>query len=250
MSIEARLLRDLRGGSVDVREATADDAETMLEIMRRQYSAARANGPKDSTVDELRDELGDDSVFAYVAADGFVVYGWEGSDLVVYQVQAADADTARALWAVVGSGSSVAKRVYAYLSSDDPVHLLVSESVAREVQQTRWMLRCLDVGAAISGRQYAPGTTLDVPLVVVDAQVPDNCVSGRLYVTDGRGELVPGPVGSDAVRLGANGLSALYAGTSMSTLVSAGLAVGGDPGIYGELDAAFAGRPAYLLDYF
>ncbi len=145
MSIEARLLRDLRGGSVDVREATADDAETMLEIMRRQYSAARANGPKDSTVDELRDELGDDSVFAYVAADGFVVYGWEGSDLVVYQVQAADADTARALWAVVGSGSSVAKRVYAYLSFDDPVHLLVSETVAREVQQTRWMLRCLDV---------------------------------------------------------------------------------------------------------
>jgi predicted acetyltransferase len=250
VTIDSRLLRDLRGGSRAVREAGPDDAGEMLAIMHRHYAHARANGPKDETEVELREQLAEDSVFGYLSDDGFVVYGWEGEALVVYQLQAGDAETARALWSVVGSGSSIAKTVYAYLPADDAVHWLVGDTVARDVQQTRWMLRCLDIHAAVSGRGYPAGTAVDVPLVVADPQVPANDFSGRLQVVDGSGRLVAGPPEPTAARLGPNGFAALYAGTATSTLASAGLVWGGHLETYALLDAAFSGRPAYLLDYF
>ena len=49
--------------------------------------------------------------------------------------------------------------------------------------------------------------------------------------------------------LGARGLAALYAGTPVTTLRQAGLAVGGSPEQDAVLDAAFAGT-AYMLDAF
>ncbi len=247
---ESRLLRDLRGGSMGVREARADDAGHMVDVMRRRYAEGRACGPMQTSEAELREQLADDSVFAYVAAGGFVLYSWAGSDLLVHQIQAGDTDTARALWSVVGSGSSVARQVHAYLAPDDPVFLLVSDNVARDVRQERWMLRCLDVVGAISERGYPLDVSIDVPVVLGDAQVPANRVAGRLRVGDGAAELVPGVADAHAVRLGANGLAALYAGTPMSTLVVAGLAAGGDPESHARLDSAFGGRRAYLLEYF
>jgi predicted acetyltransferase len=250
VTIETGLLRALRGGDVVVREAGPDDAPQMLELMHRQYSESRACGPKDETEEELREELADDSVFAYVADHGFIVYGWEGRDLVVYQIQASDAPTARALWAVVGSGSSIAKSVHAYLAPDDPVHLLVGEAVSTSLEQNRWMLRCLDAAAAIAGRGFPAGLSIDVPVVLGDAQVPENCLTGRLSVEGGSGRLVEGPAEAGAVRLGANGLAALFAGSSITRLLGSGLAAGGDRDAHALLDSAFAGRPAYLLDYF
>jgi predicted acetyltransferase len=250
VTIDAKLVRNLRGGGPAVRQAGPDDAATMLEIMRRRYAEGRANGPKDEPESELREELGEESIFAYLAPDGYVVYGWEGADLVVYQLLAGDAGTARALWSVVGSGSSIAKNIHAYLAADDPVHWLVGETVATDVRQTRWMLRCVDVRAAVAGRGYPAGTSVDVALVIEDAQLPANDFTGRLQVSGGNGALVAGPPEAGAARIGANGFAALYAGTSASTLAGAGLMVGGDADTYALLDAAFSGRPTYLLEYF
>lgn len=250
ITVETRLLRDLRGGGPTVRQAGPDDAVTMLEISHAHHTQGRANGPREETQAEIREELADDALFAYVADDGFVVYGWEGEDLVVYELRAGGAATARALWSVVGSGSSIAKNVYAYLAPDDPVHWLLGETVARDVQHTRWMLRCIDASAAIAARGYPAATTVDVALVIADEQLPDNAFSGRLRVSDGRGQLVPGPAEADPVHLGPNGLAALYAGTAVSTLVNSGLVRGDDREALSMLDAAFSGRPAYLLHYF
>jgi hypothetical protein len=57
-----------------------------------------------------------------------------------------------------------------------------------------------------------------------------------------------GPVNS-AVTLGARGLAALYAGTSLVSLRQAGLAAGGTAADDAALDAAFAATP-YMLDAF
>lgn len=58
------------------------------------------------------------------------------------------------------------------------------------------------------------------------------------------------PPHADVARLSANGVAALYAGTSTAALVTAGLLTGGSPAQRAQLDSAFSGRPAYLLDYF
>ncbi|MEP6666851.1 MAG: GNAT family N-acetyltransferase [Nocardioidaceae bacterium] len=254
VTIQTRLLRELRGGDVTVREATPADAEQMLGIMRGHYASGRACGPRDYAVEEFAKELEDTSIFGYLAADGFVVYGWEGKgshDVVVYQLVAARPETARALWAIVGSSSSVAERVHAYLAPDDPIHQLLGECVREESKQNRWMLRLLDVASAMSGRGFTDGVDIDVPVVLEDDFVPANQVTGRLRVAKGTAELVEEKASeTDAVRLSANGVACLYAGMPMGTLITAGLASGGSEAHHSMLDAAFVGRPAYLLDYF
>jgi predicted acetyltransferase len=249
-SFEARLLRDLRGGSAAIREAGPGDAEQIIAMTREHYARGGDNGPKEDLLDDLRDELAEPGIFAYLADGGFVQYGWDGSDLTVYRLIAADPDTARALWAVVGSGSSIAKTVHAYLSPDDPVVHLLGDGVMRDVQVYRWMLRCLDAVAAIEGRGFPTGVEADVAVILDDAHVPANGVSGRLQVTGGKGSLVAGSAEPAAVRLSANALAALYAGVPTTALRASGLLSGGSPRDDALLDAVFAGRPAYMLDSF
>ncbi len=254
LRINARLLRALGSGDVRVREVTAAEGEQLCAIMQEQYSRGRLNGVRDYLATEFAEELADESVFACAADDGFVVYGWEGSDLVVYQLVAGSIETARALWAVVGSNSSVVDHVHAYLAPDDPIHQVLGECVDQQLKQTRWMLRLLDVSAALAGRGYPAGVEADIPLVLDDPLVAANRVTGRLVVSGEQGELAMddavGRSGAAAVRLGANGLAALYAGTSSATLRTAGLLSGGTAEQHALLDTVFAGPPAHLLDYF
>ena len=51
------------------------------------------------------------------------------------------------------------------------------------------------------------------------------------------------------MRLGPNGLAALYAGTPVATLRNSGLLTGGTAVDHALLDAAFTARP-YLIDSF
>ena len=252
-TITTRLLRELRGERASVREVGPQDAAALLGILRAQYAAASVSGPRDYTVEELADDLGESSVFAYAADDGFVIYGWEEQDLVVHGMVAGSVATARALWSVVGSGSSVAKKVLAYLAPDDPIHHVLDESVSEDVHMARWMLRLLDVEAALATRGYPGDVDVDVPLVLEDAELEENRLAGRLEVRGGVGRFVGDAsvaTSGEAVRLGPNGLAALYAGTATASLRSSGLVDGGSPALLGCLDAAFVGRPAYLLEYF
>lgn len=253
-SLNARLLRALRGGQVRVREITAADTDQLCTIMREHHARSRVNGVRDYAAAEFAEELAAESVFACATDDGFVVYGWEDRDLVVYQLVAGTVETARALWAVVGSSSSIVDQVHAYLAPDDPIHQLLSECVDQRLKQIRWMLRVLDVTAAVAGRGFPAGVEAEVPLVLDDPLLAANRVTGRLTVSGGRGQLVPddsvGGGDPDATRLGPNGLAALFAGTPTASLATAGLLIGGTAEQHGLLDTVFAGRPAYLLDYF
>ena len=158
VTIETRLLRDLRGGGeVVVREVGPKDAAELVAILRRRYTTDRPNGPLDSTVDELAENLGDSSVFAYATDDGFVLYGWQDRGFVVHHMVAGSLATARALWSVVGSGSSIAEKVHAYLAPDDPIHHVLGEEVDTDLRVERWMLRLIDVEAALGGRGYPVG---------------------------------------------------------------------------------------------
>lgn len=249
-TFDTSLLRDLRGGQVAVRQADAADAPRLVELTRRLYAVGRACGPNETHEAELREELADPATFGYLADSGFVVFGWQQADLVVHTLLAADAGTARALWAVVGSGSSVAKQVHAYLAPDDAVSHLVAGSPSATVQQNRWMLRCLDVRAALTSRGYPLGLSVDIPVVLDDAQVEANRVAGRLQVDEGSALVVEGPAEPGSVRLGANGVAALFAGIATAPLLAAGLLSGGDGSAHAALDAAFVARPAHLLEYF
>lgn len=243
-----RVLRVLSAGPADVRRGGPADAPTLLEHVRRRRVLEAASGMLAADEASVRDWLGDEGMFCYLAEDGFVVYRWDGADLLVEELVAGSETTTRALWATVGSGASIARRVHAYAGPDDPVHLLIAHEARHDNQLERWMLRLVDAPAAIQARGWPPAFEAEIPLTVDDADLPANSGTWLLRVTDGAASLVPGP--EEGLRMGARGLAALYAGTPVSALRLGGLVTRGSPELDHVADAAFAGPTPYLLDYF
>jgi predicted acetyltransferase len=250
ISMAAEALRTLGGKDVHVRLATESDVEPFMRRLRDRYAAQRANGPKLLSFAEATEQLTDEATMSYVTDGGFVVYEWHEGDLVVSYLLADTPEIARALWSVVGSGSSIAEKVVAYVDPDDPIHLLLPQEVAHESQLKRWMLRVLDAPKAVAARGFSPAVAGVGTFALTDGLLKGNSGSWRLEVSGGRAELNPVESTAKDMQLGANGFAALFAGTPLHVLRTAGLASGGDFALDELLDAAFAGRAAYLLEYF
>lgn len=250
VTVDARLLRGLSTSGRRVRQATTDDTRWMRDVLATRYTAERAHGPKLLTEDEMREAVTDESSFSYVTDDGFVLYEWQGSDLFVTCLVAATEESARALWAVVGSGSSVAKRVHAYVGPGDPVHLLLPEEVTAEPRVHRWMLRVLDPVHAIAARGFPAYVTGTTAVTLADPLLPGNDGTWRLEVSHGRADLSRTAEQPGSLLLGPGGLAAMYAGTPLHLLRATGRAHGGSDEDDRFLDAAFTGPAAYLLEYF
>ena len=140
-----------------------------------------------------------------------------------------------------------------YIAPADPFWWLTHERDAALTGRSMWMLRVVDAPAAIAARVFPAAVSVTVPLVISDHARPGNSGRWDLTVTDGSGILIPNEGGilpaAPALRLGARGLAALYAGTPVAALRLAGLASGGSPDTDAALDAAFAAT-AYMVDDF
>jgi predicted acetyltransferase len=248
-TLPAEPLRRLGTPTVPVRRATLEDIDEIERLVQAEGARTRASGPLELTADEIRELLTDTDNFCYLAADGFLVYAWDGKDLRVERLVAESPETTRALWALVGSGASIVRHVYTYLPAHDPIHWFLDGAADLSVREERWMVRLLDAVAAIAGRGYPAGASAEVPLTLVDPWVDGCAGSFTLRVGAGSGQLSPAGASSDALVLGPNGLAALYAGTPMYTVRAAGLADGGSPDDDALLDAVFASR-CYLVDSF
>jgi len=263
------------GGSPVLRRATPADAAVVAETLGKVYGALRDRGVATYDPDYIGIWLDDDDHFAYLADDGFLSYHWaDGHDSVRVEVlAAASAATARAFWQLLGSHATMADVVRAVLAPDDPVRWLTSEPSAVVRQGRGWMLRLMDVPAAIEARGFPASVEVSAEFELADDVLPANSGRWRLDVGDGGGKLARvGPLspadpaslvgsqsavgskstgGHDAVlRLGARGLAALYAGVPLSALRRAGLACDGSQASDDALDSAFGGRPAYMLHDF
>ncbi|GAA4635551.1 GNAT family N-acetyltransferase [Actinoallomurus vinaceus] len=250
VTLASEALRTLGTGSVKIRRVGPDDAADVVRLLRRLHTEARDNGPIDRGEDFFRDLLDSPDLFAYLAEDGFLAYGWGagGQELVVHRCVAGSAETARALWALVGSGSSMARTVRACVAPDDSLFWLLRDRSAEDMHRASWMLRVLDAPAAVAARGFPTGLSAEVPLTITDEERPGNAGSWRLSVDGGRATLTRTDGEPDALRLSARGLAALYAGVSTTRLRRSGLAEG-DASADAILDAAFGATP-YMLDYF
>ena len=245
-------LRALDGTEVALREAGPDEAPRLQELVSQARQEGRESGLLDWPEPYVRRWLGERGTFCYLADDGFVVYSWDGQDLRVDELVASSEPTARALWATVGSGASIARRVTAFSSPQDPVHLLVDHEAEHQVSVERWMVRLLDAPAAVAARGWPEGLELDTPLSIDDPELAGNRGAWRLQISGGSGRLerTGADNGGAGVALGARGLAGLFAGVPMTTLRRAGTATGGAAATDAPLDAAFAGPTPYMLDYF
>jgi len=241
-----------------LRRAGPDDADRVVAVVGAVHASARHCGPATWTAAAARRWwLDDETVFCYLAPDGFLAYGWHHShrEMYVQRAVAGSAETTRAIWSLLGSHASMAERVKAVVAPDEPVGWLTREPDV-EVEREPWMLRIVDMAAAIAGRGFPALAELAVALQIDDAARPGNAGLWTLKVSGGQGSLhssvtLPSALVPSAgpVRLGARGFAALYAGIPVATLRRSGLAAGGNPDADDALDAAFAGQ-AFLLDDF
>ncbi|NYF43983.1 GNAT family N-acetyltransferase [Streptosporangium sandarakinum] len=243
-------LRTIRtAGDVPLRRTGPGDARALGEVIGRVHAATRASGPVRRSEAAVRRWLESTRDFVYLAEDGFVAYGWDGHDISVSHLLAGSEATARALWALVGSSSSIAKQVRAAVAPDDPVFWLLGERVNDEVAQARWMFRVVDPAAAVAGRGFPAGVTLDAVVHVDDPERPASSGPWHLSVSGGSGTAQPaGTIPKTAPALTAGGLSALFAGVPTTTLRRAGILTG-PADADDALDAAFHARP-YMTDAF
>lgn len=243
-------LRTLGGRDVVLRKGGPDDAELLLDLVATVRAGNRESGMLVWPVDRIREWLGDETTFCYIADDGFVVYSWDDGDLRIDEIVAGSEETLRALWSVVGSGSSIARWVHAYVGPQDPIHYLLGKEAEIAARVQRWMLRVVDAPAAIAARGWSPGASLDLPLEIDDPELAGNSGSWSLRVATDKAELVRTESRPGALRLNARGLACLYAGVPLATLRRTGLASAGVTEDDAKVDAAFAGPVPYMLDYF
>ncbi|MFI0412073.1 enhanced intracellular survival protein Eis [Actinomadura sp. 3N508] len=250
--IDTEALRRVAAERVPVRRASVDDAAEVAAVVGRTHQASLDCGPVGTPEAMWRRTLENRDEYCYLAEDGFLSYRWadSGDGMQVTKLVASSERTLRALWAIVGSGSSTAETVRVCLAPFDPALWLLREREWETVTRNQWMLRLVDAPAAIEARGYPSGVSAAVPLLIDDPQLPANSGHWRLEIKDGEGRLErsPEPRGGDAdtVRVGARGLAALYAGVPVATLRRTGLLAGGNPA---ALAAAFAAAP-FSLDFF
>lgn len=165
--------------------------------------------------------------------------------LEVHDLIADRPDVRDALLTVVGSWQTSIGNTRVRLA--DPVIAGLGLPRGGRAMHEPWMLRLIDVSAAVAGRGFGPFGA-DVDLEIDDPQAPWNSGRWRLSVADGRGTLARG--GSGAVRLGPRGLAAVFTGyAGAHALRSAGLA-DGDPAALTTLATIFAGPTPWMLDDF
>jgi predicted acetyltransferase len=251
--------RAAAGEQVRIRRARPEDAAEVIAVLGEVHRRNADCGPSTRDADGIARWLARPEMFAYLADDGFLAYRWDGSDaaLLVQVIQAASAQTTRALWEIVGSHASVARIVRAAVGPDDPVGWLLGEADLGFGLHEAWMLRMVSAAAAIEGRGFPPAVRVSVPLLLADSEIAANAGPRTLVVSGGRGSLRPGVDGAatagsgpaDPVVLGPRGFAALYAGVPVPTLRRAGLLSGGGERTDADLAAAFAAR-SFSLDHF
>ena len=190
---------------------------------------------------------GQDEVLGYLTAQRP-----DGDTLTIYDLVAADQDTALTLlrqlatWA--GQLTAVSLRVL------DPAvrDLVLTQPTLHEITNHPWMLRVIDLPAAVAARGWPAATLLRpfaVDIEVIDEHAPWHAGRHRIVVEDGQVSCQPG--GAGTIQLSARALGPWFAGSADTpTLRRAGL-IDGDPATAARLDALTgAPREVRLADAF
>lgn len=111
-----------------------------------------------------------------------------------------------------------------------------------------WMMRIVDVGAAVAARGYPAGLSVEVHLDLRDELLPENAGRWVVRVRDGAGSAERG--GRGEVRLDVAALAPLYSGfLPAATLARLGK-IEGDAEVIEKLGAAFVSPPPATADFY
>ena len=247
--------------SVGVRRAGPADVDAVRAVYDRW--ASRQNGPLTrrgvcfafSAQDYLdgftgvtvaEDAAG--AVQGYASWERGQGYG-EQALLEVTDLLADSADGYRALLRALGSFATVTPQATLETSGDDVIRTLLPSLHWQQVHTSPYMLKVLDVPAALTARTYPLGVTADLRFTLAGDVLAGLDGGYRLRVDGGRGSC--DRVDPVARTLTPHGLALAFAGTqSSANLRSCGHLLGGDPAEDLSWDFLLGGRQMHIRNYF
>lgn len=188
----------------------------------------------------------DGTVRGYLTADRP-----EGEKLITYDLVALDRETGLGLLASLGRWAGVLTEISLRIVDPAWWQLLMAMPVLHDVMNHPWMLRVVDLPAAVAARgwpgaQYVSGT---VDIEIVDEHAPWQAGPYRLVAEGGKVSCEPG--GTGAVRLTARALGPWYAGSADTAMLHRAGLISGDLGAARLLDLLTgAPHPVRMADSF
>ncbi|MBB5909329.1 GNAT family N-acetyltransferase [Actinoalloteichus hymeniacidonis] len=135
------------------------------------------------------------------------------------------------------------------LEEPDSLRRLLPAGDLRVESEEPWMLRLVDVRAAVAARGWPPHLSCGLAMEIQDSVCPWNAGLRTLVLHEGSAIL--DTASSARIRIDIGGLAVLYAGGSRAaTLRRCGLLTGGDAQDDAMIDAVFAGPRPTVLDRF
>jgi predicted acetyltransferase len=188
---------------------------------------------------------------------GYVILhrAWQGQlshmrlDLHCREIVAETAAALRRILTLLGDDRSLGEAVFVTGPPAPADHLVLLEQSAEVEMQLRWMLRMVDVAAALAGRGYPAGLTSAIGFAVEDELVESNRGRFALEVAGGRGQVRRGTADRE-IAIDVRGLASLYSGyLSAEELTRLGMAAG-PPEALAAATAIFAGPAPWLPEIF
>ena len=208
-------------------------------------------------------DLGGEDIHGYVVpgsdggVDGYVVYtqgtvGRYPYGIKVRDLQARNGAAARRILALFSDCRTLARDVTWYGALDDTMLLQVPE-VGTEISVAEtWMLRIVEVQAALSERGYPPATSARLDFDVTDDVIAGNRGRWVLSIDRGTGKVsrTTRKAGRNTLRLDIRALASLYTGHLSARRLAELDLIEGSTASLNLAERFFAGPPPSMPDYF
>jgi predicted acetyltransferase len=251
----------LRERDLELRPMTDADREEIISVYRQQ--AARTSGNLDRgdfQWGRVHRPRGAADVRGFVTGrrgsiEGYVILhekrvdrGFLDYDLMVTDLVALTPEAGRRLITFFGDHATLGGNVIWGTGPNDPIVQLLPERGYELHLADHWMLRVVDVQAALAERGYPEHLEIELHLEVRDDILAANDGRFILRVAGGRAEVKRG--GRGRIQMHVRGLAALYSGhLTPHALESAGLLQATEPEL-AKAAAVFAGPFPWMPDYF
>ncbi len=236
-----------------------DEDRPAIEAAYRTH-ARRSNGTLDRSEflwQRVRDPRGHDARCYVAEVDGRIegyLYVFNkpgktgGFNLQLTDLVALTEPAGLGLMSFLSGHQSMAKQVRWRGHPADPILLLLAEQAHTARLDISWMVRVVDVSAALTARGYPATCNGEIHFSVRDDLIPANHGPFILEVTEGKAEVTPG--GRAALELDIRALSSLYTGyMTAEALAVTGRLAGPDLDL-ATASAIFAGPPPWMPDMF
>jgi len=242
-----------------VRRAHKSDRETLQRLYAERAAHTAGNLDRDARFWDDVLESKREQVDVYLVEQGETAQGYaafahrKDPDGRVYTLSTSDLvartpQAARALLGFFAGHRATRQRLQWAGPAADPLRLHLPNQDCTVSRHKLWMLRILDVEAALTARGYSPDVDAELHLDLRDDVLPVNAGCWTMRVANGNAQVQRG--GSGNLRLDVRGLAPLYSGLhSAEDLVVAGL-VDGDPRELARTSTIFAGPAPWMPDHF